>query len=127
MKKVVGYVRVSTKKQKDSGLGVLRQVNEIKDYALKLGFSDYEIYVEDAVSGGLSLNKRQVLRKALQRLDSDTIFIVECRDRLARSTSVIEEIDKIIEDSSCMVIYTIENTDIYKELENKIKQINNKE
>ena len=84
--KAVGYVRVSTEEQSDSGLGVEAQRASIQAEALRRGWQLVEIF-EDTASGR-SLSRRPGLEEALRTLDTGGAgaLVVSKLDRLSRST-----------------------------------------
>ena len=81
----VGYTRVSTGEQGDSGLGLEAQRDAIRAECERHGWQLVDIY-EDVASGG-STRKRPELARALQAVavqESD-ILVVSKLDRLTRS------------------------------------------
>jgi DNA invertase Pin-like site-specific DNA recombinase len=83
---VVGYVRVSTSEQSDSGLGMLAQHRAIEAECERRGWSLHAVY-EDAGSSGKSLKGRIGLRDALAAVEggvADTMVVAKL-DRLSRS------------------------------------------
>jgi DNA invertase Pin-like site-specific DNA recombinase len=83
--KAVGYVRVSTDDQADSGAGLEAQRRAIRDEASRRGWQLVEV-VEDAASGK-SLAGRPGLQKALRAVEdgrADTLVVAKL-DRLSRS------------------------------------------
>ncbi len=82
---VVGYVRVSTDEQLDSGAGLEAQRRTIRDECQRRGWCLHDIY-EDAASGR-ALTGRCGLKAALTALDGRvaTALVVAKLDRLSRS------------------------------------------
>jgi DNA invertase Pin-like site-specific DNA recombinase len=82
---VVGYVRVSTDEQLDSGAGLEAQRRAIRDECQRRGWRLADIY-EDAASGR-ALTGRSGLKAALAALDGRvaTALVVAKLDRLSRS------------------------------------------
>lgn len=82
---VVGYVRVSTDEQLDSGAGLEAQRRAIRDECQRRGWCLADIY-EDAASGR-ALTGRSGLKAALTALDGRcaTALVVAKLDRLSRS------------------------------------------
>lgn len=85
---VIGYVRVSTAEQADSGLGLAAQKASIAAYAVQRGWELAELY-EDAGASGKALRGRPGLAAALDALDSGRagVLLVAKLDRLARSVA----------------------------------------
>lgn len=90
MKKLIGYVRVSTKEQGDSRNGLEAQRKAIEDFAVYNGYELVEI-VEEVASGKLPLMYRPVLEAAVKRVlrMKDAHLIVSKLDRLSRDASFI--------------------------------------
>lgn len=82
---VVGYIRVSTDEQLDSGAGLEAQRRSIRDECKRRGWLLADIY-EDAASGR-ALTGRSGLKAALTALDARvaTALVVAKLDRLSRS------------------------------------------
>jgi DNA invertase Pin-like site-specific DNA recombinase len=85
--RVVGYVRVSTAEQGDSGAGLEAQRRAIEAEAARRGWNLAEIY-ED-IASGRSVTKRPGLERALTALEgggrSADALVVAKLDRLSRS------------------------------------------
>ena len=83
-KKIVGYVRVSTTKQRDEGISLEAQQSKIKMYA-KMYDLDL-VAIEIDVASGKDMSKRPALKRSLAMLDSneaDGMLIMKL-DRLTR-------------------------------------------
>lgn len=85
MSDVVGYCRVSTDQQGDSGAGLEAQESRIRDEVARRGWKLREVYVD--VASGKSTRKRPELAKALADLDAGraSVIVVAKLDRLSRS------------------------------------------
>src|SRR5207248_10698803 len=83
---VVGYVRVSTAEQADSGLGLEAQRAAIENECHRRSSNLLEIF-EDAGASGKSMERRSGLRKALRavRGPEAEALVVAKLDRLSRS------------------------------------------
>lgn len=94
--KVVGYVRVSTSEQADSGLGLSAQRASIEQACAARGWEIVDIY-EDAGVSGKSM-KRPQLAKALSAVEGGGAgaLVVAKLDRLSRSLS---DFTKLMEQS----------------------------
>ena len=53
--KIIGYIRVSTDQQAESGLGLEAQRKAIEAYAKNLGQPIVEFYSDEGICGALSL------------------------------------------------------------------------
>lgn len=94
--KIVGYIRVSTDQQVESGLGLEAQQNACQNYALKLGQPIHEIFRDEGLSGSLSLEKRPGILSAIGVLGKGDILVVAKRDRLGRDPLVLAMIESAI-------------------------------
>lgn len=82
--KIIGYLRVSTDQQADSGLGLEAQIKSIKDYAKKSGYEIDQIFRDEGISGSAPIEERPGLMDALNAVEKGDILLVAKRDRLAR-------------------------------------------
>jgi DNA invertase Pin-like site-specific DNA recombinase len=84
--RVLGYIRVSTAEQGDSGLGLEAQRQAIRAECERRAWTLVEIH-EDAGASGKSLKGRPALRDALERLKRGEVdgIVVAKLDRLSRS------------------------------------------
>jgi DNA invertase Pin-like site-specific DNA recombinase len=82
----VGYRRVSTEGQGDSGLGLDAQSDAITACCHRLGVELVEPMFTDIVSGSASLEQRPALADALLALGNDDILVTAKLDRLARDS-----------------------------------------
>lgn len=92
--RVVGYVRVSTDRQAEQGLGPEIQERTIRAWAKANGHRVVEVFSDLGVSGSNGLGSRVGLADALEQLrDRKALAIVVARiDRLARDLIVQEQI-----------------------------------
>lgn len=83
--RVVGYVRVSTSDQGDSGAGLDAQRSAIKSEATRRGWNLVEVHQD--VASGKSLRKRAGLEEALSAVETGAAdgLVVAKLDRLSRS------------------------------------------
>lgn len=89
MKKLIGYCRVSTERQKSSRNGLLAQREEIETFARNNGYEIVEI-VEEGVSGKYDLEYRPVLKAAIDKCQkTKATLVVSKLDRLSRRASFI--------------------------------------
>jgi len=87
-KHFLGYIRVSTDKQIESGAGLTAQINFINAEALRRG-GTVEIISENESKSGKKLSNRPALMEALRRLDKGEAqgLIISKLDRLSRSVA----------------------------------------
>lgn len=86
MKTVVGYVRVSTNEQAESGAGLEAQRDAIRGEATRRGWDLLRLY-EDAAASGKTMDRRPGLQEALQAVEGGgaEALVVAKLDRLSRS------------------------------------------
>ena len=102
--RVIGYRRVSTQDQADSGLGLEPQQTAIESAAERLGLSLVQTFTDAGVSGGLALEHRPALLAALDGLGSGDALIVAKRDRLGRDVLHVSMIQRLIERKGARVV-----------------------
>ena len=89
---VVIYLRVSTEKQGESGLGLQAQEEQCRKFAEQEGVEVGAVY-QDIISGAANFDKCTGLIGAISSLNEKDILLVARRDRLSRDlakTIVIE-------------------------------------
>ncbi|MCE5293040.1 MAG: recombinase family protein [Chlamydiales bacterium] len=94
--KIVGYLRVSTDQQVESGLGLEAQKSACESYANKIGAEISEFFRDEGLSGSLSLEKRPGMLDAINALKKSDILVVAKRDRLGRDPLVLAMIESAI-------------------------------
>ena len=86
--RAIGYLRVSTDQQRDSGLGLEAQRAAIEATAARLGLSFATVHTDAGLSGSLGVEDRPGLADALNALRRGDTLIVAKRDRIARDAFV---------------------------------------
>src|SRR5690349_18398664 len=79
-----GYLRVSTDRQADSGLGLDAQRAAVEAAAARLGLVLADVFTDAGLSGSLDLDDRPSLFAAVQALKRNDVLIVAKRDRIGR-------------------------------------------
>ena len=102
--KAIGYVRVSTDKQADSGLGLEAQRAAVTAAAHRLGVTLGAVHVDAAVSGSLSNGDRPVLMEAVGALGRGDLLLVAKRDRLGRDVIAVAMIERLIAKRGARVV-----------------------
>jgi DNA invertase Pin-like site-specific DNA recombinase len=90
--KVVGYIRVSTEKQTNDGLGLAVQEKSVRRWAREHGHRLVRIVRDEGVSGALPAEERPGLAEALLLIANGKAagLVVARLDRLARELTVQE-------------------------------------
>lgn len=93
--RAVGYVRVSTDEQADSGAGLDAQRDAIAACCARAGWApDAEMRADEGVSGAAGLDRRPGLAEALGSLGKGDVLVVAKRDRLGRDPILCAFIEK---------------------------------
>ena len=93
-KSAVAYLRVSTREQSDSGLGLSAQRDSIKRFAKSQGLRIRKYYTDAGISGAKGVGQRPALSEMLLNLKPNTVVIVHKLDRLSRDTYLNLSIEK---------------------------------
>lgn len=102
--KIIGYLRVSTEQQSESGLGLEAQKSAITEYAKKFNIIDPVIFRDEGLSGALSLDKRQGMLEAIAALTKGSMLVVAKRDRLGRDPMVLAMIESAVKRKGARII-----------------------
>jgi DNA invertase Pin-like site-specific DNA recombinase len=94
--RALGYLRVSTDKQADSGLGLEAQEASIIAAANRLGLPLGPLFTDAGTSGALSLEDRPVLLEAVAALRRGDVLLVAKRDRLGRDVVGVALIERLV-------------------------------
>jgi DNA invertase Pin-like site-specific DNA recombinase len=92
MKSIVGYCRVSTKRQARKGWSLAAQEVAIRKYAKKRGFRVRKIYTEQA--SGAKEDRPQLQAAIAHVKRSRCILLVSKIDRLTRSAGLLRDLEK---------------------------------
>lgn len=111
MKKVIGYIRVSTVMQVQDGFSLEAQETKIYNESVKMNGFLKSLYIDRGISGG-SIEKRLSLEKMLKSIESGDWIIVNSVSRLARKTKDLLSIVEIIESKKCHLMILDLNLDI---------------
>jgi DNA invertase Pin-like site-specific DNA recombinase len=114
--KIVGYVRVSTNRQAERGLGLSVQRKAIKDWAKANGHRLVDIHEDAGISGSNGIDDREGLADALNLLHDGQAdgLVVLCVDRLARDLMIQEAVLAKVWDLGGSV-YTVETGEVRRE------------
>lgn len=102
--KIIGYLRVSTDQQVESGLGLEAQAKAIEDYAKRFDVYNYEIFRDEGLSGSLALDKRPGILEAIAALKKGSFLVVAKRDRIGRDPMVVAMIESAVKRKGARII-----------------------
>lgn len=108
---VIGYVRVSTEEQADSGLGLEAQSKAIRDFSdRRYGKAVSAQYADEGLSGGKSLEldpeKRPGLMGAIRELSEGDVLLVYRLDRLARDIVFVTALEDLVTKRGARIVST---------------------
>jgi site-specific DNA recombinase len=102
--KAIGYVRVSTDQQAESGLGLEAQRAAIATAALRLGLSLAQVRTDAGLSGSLDIEDRPGLLEAVADLRRGDVLLIAKRDRLGRDVIAVAMIERLIEKKGARIV-----------------------
>lgn len=94
--RAIGYIRVSTAKQAESGLGADAQRDAIERWAKQQGVDLAAFHADEGVSGSTDALDRDGLVDAIGDLQRGDTLVVAKRDRLARDLFVMGGIERMV-------------------------------
>ena len=94
--RALGYLRVSTDQQADSGLGLEAQRAAVEVAAKRLALPLASVFEDAGLSGAVDLESRPSLFAAVQALKRGDVLIVAKRDRLGRDLIGVAMIERSI-------------------------------
>jgi DNA invertase Pin-like site-specific DNA recombinase len=92
----IGYIRVSTDRQAESGLGLDAQRAAVAGCAARLGLPLAAVLTDAGTSGSLAIEDRPVLLDAVASLKRGDVLIVAKRDRLGRDVIAVAMIERLV-------------------------------
>ena len=96
MKRAIIYLRVSTREQSESGLGLDAQLAAAMNIAREVGAASTLTFTDAGVSGSMPIAKRSGLSQALRAIGKGDVLIVAKRDRLSRSLPIAIAIEELL-------------------------------
>ena len=102
--RAIGYVRVSTEQQAESGLGLEAQQSSITAAAARLGLEFSRTFVDAGTSGSLAIEDRPVLLDAVAAVRRGDVLLVAKRDRLGRDVIAVAMIERLIAKRGARVV-----------------------
>jgi DNA invertase Pin-like site-specific DNA recombinase len=94
--RAIAYLRCSTDKQAESGLGIDAQLASVTACAARLGIPLAATYTDAGTSGSLSIDDRPVLLDAVADLKRGDVFLIAKRDRIGRDVIAVAMIERLI-------------------------------
>jgi DNA invertase Pin-like site-specific DNA recombinase len=102
--RAVGYTRVSTDEQKESGLGLEAQRDAIRRAAEARGLELVAIHEDAGISGAVEVEERPGLKAALARLRRGDVLLIARRDRLARDPDVCGDVQRRVRERRARIV-----------------------
>jgi site-specific DNA recombinase len=102
--RALAYLRVSTDKQADSGLGLDAQQASVTAAANRLGLTLVSVFTDAGSSGSLAIEERPVLLDAVGALKRGDVLLVAKRDRLGRDVIAVAMIERLIAKRGARVV-----------------------
>lgn len=100
----IGYVRVSTEQQAESGLGLDAQQTAMGAAAVRLGLKLSRTFVDGGTSGSLTIEERPILLDAVAALRRGDVLLVAKRDRLGRDVIAVAMIERLVAKRGARVV-----------------------
>ena len=98
------YLRVSTRAQGESGLGMESQLDQCERWALDCGAEVRGVFRDEGASGSAGVAARSGLVAALEAVSRDGVLLVSKRDRLGRDPLVCAIIERMVERKGARVV-----------------------
>lgn len=92
----IGYVRVSSEQQAESGAGLAAQRAAIEAFAKKQGIALAAVHADEAISGAAGLDNRPGLAAAIGSLRRGDVLVIPKRDRLGRDMMAVLTIERAV-------------------------------
>jgi site-specific DNA recombinase len=102
--KAIGYLRVSTDQQSESGLGLDAQRRAIEQAATRLGLTIVATYTDAGLSGSKGIEDRPGLLDAVATLKRGDVLLIAKRDRLGRDVVALALIERLIARKGAKVV-----------------------
>jgi len=120
MKKLIGYVRVSSNISKLKGNSISNQINKVKDFC---GLNDYELVdiMKDEGKSGMEYSKRDGYLELINKCKTDNIdgVVVYCLSRLGRRMKDIIDVMEMF-NSNDIEFYSVKENINNKDIMGKL-------
>jgi len=90
------YARVSSRHQRESGLGIASQLHSMQKYADDNGYDVVDSFCDEAIGGAMPLHRRPALLACLHKLTPGDIVLFADRSRIGREPLVVLSIESEI-------------------------------
>ena len=91
------YLRVSTGKQAESGLGIEAQEQSCRAFCKRKGITVRSVHADEGLSGSLPIDKRPGLVSALASLQEGDALVCYDRSRIGRDVVICAMVDRLAE------------------------------
>lgn len=105
----IGYIRVSTQEQADSGLGLEAQKARIEAYCVAQGWKLVSLFTEEGVSA--KTLQRPALTAAIDALRPGRVLVALKLDRMTRSVRDVYTLDEMTEGRGAAWVSIVEKID----------------
>lgn len=102
--KAIGYIRVSTDKQADTGASLEAQRDTLRRHCEANGWELVEVFEDAGISGRAKLNKRPGLLDAIGELSRGDALLVAKRDRLSRDPMTAMMVEQMLGKKGCRLV-----------------------
>lgn len=102
--RAIAYLRVSTDRQTESGLGLEAQQAAITAAAARLGTAIAQSFTDAGVSGGAALDDRPGLMAAVQALRRGDVLVCAKRDRLGRDVLNVAMLERLVQRKGARIV-----------------------
>lgn len=100
----VGYLRVSSEQQAESGAGLAAQRAAIEAFAKKQGITLAAVHADEAISGAAGLDERPGLAAAIGSLRRGDVLVIPKRDRLGRDMMAVLTIERAVQKRGASIV-----------------------
>jgi DNA invertase Pin-like site-specific DNA recombinase len=104
MSQAIAYLRVSTDRQVESGLGLEAQRASVTTCAERLGIPLASVLIDGGTSGSLAIEDRPVLLDAVAALKRGDCLLVAKRDRLGRDVIAVAMIERLVSKRGARIV-----------------------
>lgn len=100
----IGYIRVSSEQQAESGAGMAAQRAAVEAFAKRQGITITAIHADEAISGAAGLDDRPGLAAAIGSLRRGDVLVIPKRDRLGRDMMTTLTIERAVQKRGATIL-----------------------